>query len=90
MDKGIFENDLLNKALDKNVALEERIQELDSVCKRLTEKYVKLAKLGARNITRIQELEAAIREHKYQCDGHTYPAEYDYALYAVLDNKEEG
>jgi hypothetical protein len=39
---------------------------------------------------RIKELEAAIREHKYQCDGHTYPADYDHALYAVLDNKEEG
>jgi hypothetical protein len=29
IDKGLFESDLLNKALDRNVVLTERIQELE-------------------------------------------------------------
>ena len=33
---------------------------------------------------RIAELEGAIRKHKYDCDAHTYPADYDKNLYEVL------
>ncbi|MAF43458.1 MAG: hypothetical protein CMI54_04715 [Parcubacteria group bacterium] len=62
-------------------ALKSRLAFIDNEITCIVEMVVEKEK-------RIQELEAAIREHKYQCDGHTHPAEYDYALYAVLDNKE--